>query len=257
MGINMELMRKKLARLRNNGKDDSSTSVWFKPDEGDTTIRIVPAPDEDPLKEMFFHYNVGNHKGGVLCAKRNFGDRCPICDFASSLWRDGVDSNDDETKNLAKSLFVRTRYFSPIIVRGKESEGIKVYGYGKKAYEQFLGYILDPDYGDITDADTGTDIKLTYTKPNKPGAFPQTTLKMSRNTTSLNENPDEVHAILNTMPDFTKLWERKTSEEIDAILDEQMGSDNNAGKQSRETERYGNTGNSIDKAYDELKDVPF
>ena len=120
-----------------------------------------------------------------------------------------------------------------------------------------MGYILDPDYGDITDADTGTDIKLTYTKPNKPGAFPQTTLKMSRNTTSLNENPDEVHAILNTMPDFTKLWERKTSEEIDAILDEQMGSDNNAGKQSRETERYGNTGNSIDKAYDELKDVPF
>ena len=77
------------------------------------------------------------------------------------------------------------------------------------------------------------------------------------NTTSLNENPDEVHAILNTMPDFTKLWERKTSEEIDAILDEQMGSDNNAGKQSRETERYGSTGNSIDKAYDELKDVPF
>ena len=36
------------------------------------------------LKEMFFHYNVGEHKGGVLCPKRNFGDECPICEFASS-----------------------------------------------------------------------------------------------------------------------------------------------------------------------------
>ena len=62
MGINMELMRKKLTRLRNNGKDDSSTSVWFKPDEGETTIRIVPSNDGDPLKEMFFHYNVGYHR---------------------------------------------------------------------------------------------------------------------------------------------------------------------------------------------------
>jgi hypothetical protein len=40
MGINMELMRKKLSALRGNGKSDS-TSVWFKPDEGDTDVRIV------------------------------------------------------------------------------------------------------------------------------------------------------------------------------------------------------------------------
>ena len=106
MSINMELMRKKLAALRGEGTNDS-TSVWFKPDEGDTDIRIVPTNDGDPLKEMFFHYNVGDHKGGVLCPKRNYGEECPICEFASSLWRDGVDNNDDESKKLAKSLFVR------------------------------------------------------------------------------------------------------------------------------------------------------
>ena len=251
MGINMELMRKKLTRLRNNGKDDSSTSVWFKPDEGDTTIRIVPANDGDPLKEMFFHYNVGNHKGGVLCPKRNFGERCPICDFASQLWREGVDTNDQESKNLAKSLFVRTRYFSPVVIRGREDDGIKVYGYGKQAYEMLLGYILDPDYGDITDEESGTDIKLTYTKPTKPGAFPQTNLKMSRNTSPLHENGDQIHAILDTMPDFSKLFDRLTPEQVDAILDEQMASDGSAEGRSRETVSYG--GNSIDSAYAELK----
>ena len=112
MGINMELMRKKLAALRGEGKSDR-TSVWFKPEEGDTDIRIVPAADGDPLKEVFFHYNIEGHRAGVMCPKRNFGEQCPICDFASQLWRDGTDTNDEETKKLAKSLFVRTRYFSP------------------------------------------------------------------------------------------------------------------------------------------------
>ena len=107
---------------------------------------------------MFFHYNVGDHKGGIVCPKRNFGDECPICDFASKLWREGVDANDEESKKLAKSLFVRTRYFSPVVVRGREDEGVKVYGYGKQAYELLLGYILDPEYGDITDSREGTDI---------------------------------------------------------------------------------------------------
>ena len=127
MGIDMELMRQKLASLRGEG-NKGENSVWFRPEEGDTDIRIVPTNDGDPLKEMFFHYNVGEHRGGIMCPKRNFGEQCPICEFASSLWREGVDKNDEESTKLAKSLFVRTRYFSPVVVRGREDEGIKVYG---------------------------------------------------------------------------------------------------------------------------------
>ena len=61
MGINMELMKKKLASLRGENTGDN-TSVWFRPDEGDTDIRIVPTADGDPLKEVSFHYNVGDHR---------------------------------------------------------------------------------------------------------------------------------------------------------------------------------------------------
>ena len=250
MAINMDLMRQKLAALRGDNRGSSETSVWFKPDEGETNIRIVPARDGDPLKEMFFHYNVGEHKGGVLCPKKNFGESCAICDFASKLWRDGSDNNDDETKNLAKSLFVRTRYFSPIVVRGQESEGVKVYGYGKKAYEMLLGYILDPDYGDITDENHGTDIKLTYTKPTRPGAYPQTTLKMSRNTSPLTDSRGETETLLGSMPDFDTLFKRYTSAEVENILNEQLSSDGSAEGSSRETTRYGS--NPVDAAYNEL-----
>ena len=252
MGINMELMRRKLATLRGENKGNGN-SVFFRPDDGDTDIRIVPAPDGDPLKEMFFHYNVGNHQGGIMCPKRNFGERCPICDFASSLWREAAENNDEESKKLAKSLFVRTRYFSPVVVRGREEEGIKVYGYGKTAYELLLGYILDPEYGDVTDINEGTDITLTYTKPTKPGAFPQTNLKMRRNTSPLIEDVDAISPLLDRMPDFDSLFERLTPEQIDAILDEQLASDGSAESRSSQTTKYGGEKkDTVDRAFDEL-----
>ena len=252
MGINMELMRRKLATLRGENKGNGN-SVFFRPDDGDTDIRIVPAPNGDPLKEMFFHYNVGNHQGGIMCPKRNFGERCPICDFASSLWREAAENNDEESKKLSKSLFVRTRYFSPVVVRGREEEGIKVYGYGKTAYELLLGYILDPEYGDVTDINEGTDITLTYTKPTKPGAFPQTNLKMRRNTSPLVEDVDAISPLLDRMPDFDSLFERLTPEQIDAILDEQLASDGSAESRSSQTTKYGGEKkDTVDRAFDEL-----
>lgn len=251
MSINMELMRKKLATLRGEGTREQS--AWFKPDEGDQDIRIVPAPNGDPLKEMYFHYNVGNHRGGIVCPKRNFGDECPICEFASALWYEGTKTNDEESKKLAKSLFVRNRFFSPVVVRGREDEGVKIYGYGKRAYENLLGYILDPDYGDITDTLEGTDIALTYTKPTQPGAYPQTNLKMRRNTSPLLEDRDAIPALLDSMPDIDSLFERQTPEQINAILDEQLAGDGSAESRSTETTRYssGNK-NDVDRAFDEL-----
>jgi len=251
MSINMELMRKKLAQLRGEGEREQS--AWFRPEEGDQEIRIVPSTDGDPLKEMYFHYNVGDHRGGIVCPKRNFGESCPICEFASSLWKGGVESNDEESKKLAKSLFVRARYFSPVVVRGREEEGVKMYGYGKRAYENLLGYILDPDYGDITDAMEGTDISLTYTKPTSPGAYPQTSLKMRRNTSTLLEDTEAIPALLDGMPNFDTLFERLTPEQVDAILDEQLAGDGSAETRSSETTKYNTRATSdVDRAFNEL-----
>jgi hypothetical protein len=250
MSINMELMRKKLATLR--GEGDREQSAWFKPDEGDQTIRIVPSLDGDPLREMHFHYNVGEHRGGIMCPKRNFGEACPICEFASSLWKEGTANNDEESKKLAKSLFVRARYFSPVVVRGREAEGVKIYGYGKRAYENLLGYILDPDYGDITDPLEGTDISLTYTKPTSPGAYPQTSLKMRRNTSTLLEDTEAIPALLDRMPEFDSLFERQTAEQIETILDEQLAGSASAESRSTETTRYGKDKSDVDRAFDEL-----
>ena len=86
------------------------------------------------------------------------------------------------------------------------------------------GYILDPEYGDITDTLEGTDISLVYTKPTTPGAYPQTSLKMRRNTSALLEDTEAIPALLDGIPDIDSLFERLTPEQIDAILDEQLAS---------------------------------
>ena len=178
MAIDLEAMRAKLELSKNGGKKKSNSTKW-RPQQGDQTIRILPTADGDPFKEYFFHYNVGKNPG-LLCPKKNHGGDCPICDFASKLWREGVDNNDEVAKKEAKQLFARNRYYSPVLVRGMEEEGVKVWAYGKTAYQTLLGYVLDPDYGDITDPEAGTDIVLNYDVPGTPGSFPKTTLKPRR-----------------------------------------------------------------------------
>jgi hypothetical protein len=248
MGINLEKMRAKLAAVQNNG--DSSKGAFWRPNDGNQTIRVVPTEDGDPFKEVYFHYNVT--KGGILCPKRNFGDSCPICDFASNLWREGADNNDESSKKLAKSLFVRQRFFSPVLVRGEETDGVRWWGYGKTAYESLLNLVLNPDYGDITDTDEGTDLVLNYGKP--PGAqFPQTKLQPRRRPSALAEDADQVTAYLNSIQEIMELFERKTSEEVEQLLEEFISGGVDAEGNSTETVQYAKTNtDSVDNAFNEL-----
>ncbi len=247
MGINLDKMRAKLAAVQNNG--DGKGAFW-RPNDGNQTIRVVPTADGDPFKEVYFHYNVG--KGGILCPKRNFGDHCPICEFASSLWREGADNNDESSKKLAKSLFVRQRFFSPVLVRGEEADGVRWWGYGKTAYESLLNLVLNPDYGDITDTDEGTDLVLNYGKP--PGAsFPQTKLQPRRRPSPLSEDTDTTTTYLNSIQEIMELFERKTTEEVQTMLDQFMAGGIEAEGNSTETVQYGKKdGDSVDNAFNEL-----
>jgi len=253
MGINLDKMREKLAALRGEGNRDS---VFWRPEDGEQDIRIVPTPDGDPFKEMWFHYNV--EKGGFLCPKRNFGEECPVCDFASQLWREGVDNNDDHSKKTAKSLFVRQRFFSPVMVRGQEDQGVRIWGYGKTAYENLLSLVLNPEYGDITDTEAGTDLTLTYGKP-AGASFPQTKLVPRRRSSELCEDltPDKCAELLDSIPEFAGLFDRKSTEEVRAMLDNFINSQvEDAESVSSETTKYGNKSdgevNAVDAAFKEL-----
>ena len=250
MALDLQKMREKLEASKNGGQKKENSTKW-RPAEGDQTIRILPTEDGDPFKEFHFHYNVGRNPG-ILCPKKNHGEDCPICDFASQLWRDGVNNNNDTAKREAKKLFVRKRYFSPILVRGQEAKGVKIWSYGKTAYETLLGYVLDPDYGDLTHPETGTDIVLTYTVPGTPGSFPKTQLKPRRRPSVLcDDSVADCDELIQSVPDIETQFQRLTTQEVQALLDEFLSSDATSESQSSETKKY-NTDNKVDEAFNKF-----
>ena len=251
MGIDMKKMRAKLAATQNRGS--GRTSQFWRPQDGDQTVRIVPTADGDPFKEYWFHYNLGKN-AGFLSPKKNFGEDDPLDSFVRQLFNEGT----DESIKMAKNLMARQRFFAPVIVRGEENKGVRVWGFGKTVYEQLLNLVLNPEYGDITDPETGTDLQLNYGKP-AGAAFPQTKLMPSRRTSAIcpDISPEQCAELLGQVPDFTALFERKSPEDVQRMLDEYLSDDTSAEEMSNETNRYGNntsqtTANSVESAFSEL-----
>jgi len=246
MAIDMKKMRAKLENLQSNG--GKGKSAFWRPQDGEQVIRIVPSDDGDPFKEYWFHYNLGDNPG-FLSPKKNFGEDCPLDSYVRELYRQG----DDESVKMAKSLSARQRFFAPVIVRGEEEQGVRVWGFGKMAYQELLNLVLNPDYGDITDVDEGTDLVIKYGKP--AGAqFPQTTITPRRKASVMVDNAKKAKEMLNSIPDFTTLFERKSAQEVQGMLEEFIASrldDEGVEEASSESQKYGGD-SAIDDKFSEL-----
>ena len=244
MAIDLAKMRAKLESVKNKG----GKAGFWKPPEGESTLRIVPTKDGDPFKDFWFHYNLGNNTG-FLSPKKNFGEDDPLDDFVRGLWREKT----DESIKLAKNLCARQRFFAPVLVRGEEEKGVQVWGFGKMAYQQLLELVLNPDYGDITDTEDGTDLVIKYEKP-AGASFPKTTITPRRRTGPLCDEAvggsDECAKLLESIPDFDGLFERKTPEQVQVMLNEFLDGDT-AGA-SEDVVKYTDNSTSVDAAFNDL-----
>jgi hypothetical protein len=153
-----------------------------------------------------------------------------------------------------KILWLASAFFAPVIVRGEESEGVRLWGFGKTAYQELLNLVLNPDYGDITDVEEGTDLVLTYGKP--PGAqFPQTSLTPRRRASRMMDSDEKVAQMLDQVPDHESVFERKTPEQVQVMLDEYLLGDSDADEVSSETSKYNGSASetsTVDQAFQEL-----
>ncbi len=220
MALDLTKMRAKYQKLRSKG--GGNKDIFWRPQDGEQTIRILPTPDGDPFKEYWFHYNLGKNPG-FLSPKKNFGESDPLDSFIRKLFDEG---SEDSIK-MAKNLMARQRFFSPVIVRGEEDKGVRLWGYGKTVYETLLGLVLNPDYGDITDPSEGTDLTLVYGKP--PGAqFPQTKLQPRRKTSPALADSTQMSEVLETEIDWDGIFVKKSADEVQSMLDEWLGSDETA-----------------------------
>ena len=217
MALNLDAIKAKLNQL--NKTDDKKNNVW-KPEAGKTRVRIVPYVHrkDNPFLELYFHYDMSKKS---MLSPITFGNADPIVEFADKLKKTG----DKEDWLMGRKIEPKMRTYVPVIIRGKESEGVKFWGFGKTIYTELLSIISDADYGDITDLMNGRDIDVEFTPAEGAGAYPKTAIRVKPNTQPATEDKEIAQKIMN-QPEITDLFPEPSYDELEKALAEWMNPEN-------------------------------
>jgi len=216
MALDLSAIKAKLNQL--NKSDDKKNNLW-KPEAGKTRVRIVPYVHrkENPFLELYFHYDIAKRS---MLSPITFGNSDPIVEFAEKLKKTG----DKDEWLMGRKIEPKMRTYVPVIVRGKESEGVKFWGFGKQIYTELLSIVSDDDYGDITDLMSGRDIDVEFT-PAEAGGFPKTTIRVKPNAQPATEDKAIAEKIMN-QPLITEIFPEPSYEELEKALAEWMNPEN-------------------------------
>ena len=210
--MDINAIKSKLTQLQST---TSTKDNFWKPEPGQQVVRIVPYKHnkDNPFIELYFHYNLGGNK--TYLSPATFGRPDPVEEFSNKLKSTG---NKDEWVQ-GKRLEPKMRTFVPVVVRGRENEGFKFWGFVKTVYQELLSVIADPDYGDITDAMNGRDIGIERQTPAEAGnQYGKTTVRVKPNQTKLVENSEVLENLLNNQSDITELYTEPSYDDLKEAL---------------------------------------
>lgn len=253
MGIDLDKMRQKHAALTNRGGGGGDDHFW-KPEEGTHQIRLVCPADGDPFFEAYYHYGLGAEGKTTILSPRTFGDADPIAEWGTRLWNEGTDGS----KEAAKRFWPKMRIFAPIVVRGEEDKGVRWWGFSRTTYQALLDVVLDPEYGDITDTEKGTDIRIDYGK--KSGqSFPTTDVRPLRRTSKLAETEEQINTLLENITPANTVFEQASYEDCERLLSQTLG-ETDADDNSTGTAHYDNSSDTTattktDKGLEGVSDI--
>ena len=182
------------SKPRNTEKKDYTLIYWKPKAEGKFQIRFVPSKlnKDNPFQEIFMHYGIGKFP---IVALTNWGENDPVVEFSKKLRT----SSDSENWRLAKQLDPKMRVFAPVIVRGEEEKGVRLFEFSKTLYMELLSVADDEDYGDFTDINQGFDFVVTATKvQDRPGFG--LSLRPKPKQTPLSDNADTIKTWLENQP---------------------------------------------------------
>ena len=199
------------AKPRTGEKKDYTLVYWKPIQEGKYQIRFVPSllNKNNPFQEIYMHYGVGKYP---IVALSNWGEQDPIVDFTKKLRT----TSDSENWRLAKKLDPKLRVFAPVIVRGEEDKGVRLFEFSKTIYMELLSIADDEDYGDFTDVAEGFDFIVNASKvADRPGFG--LSLRPKPKQTPLSEDANQVNTWLETQP---LLLEERYKYTYDKLKDE-------------------------------------
>jgi len=218
--MDLKSIKSKLSALQTSGqkkeKVDYSKYLWKPKQEGKYQIRIVPSKldKSNPFREVFLHYGMSKFP---MYALTNWGEKDPIVEFAKQL----RSTNDKENWKLSKKLEPKMRVFAPVIVRGEEDKGVRLWEFGKEIYLQLLGLAEDEDYGDFTDINEGFDFTLEAVMGDIGGRQGlKSSIRPKRKTSPLSEDAKQIELWLEEQPNILELQEKfkKSFDDLKTIL---------------------------------------
>ena len=215
--MDLDVIKQRLEALSkpasNKGRNNDKSLFW-KPSVGKQTIRIMPSKfdKETPFSELYFHYGIGKP---VMISPTNWGEKDPIVEFAKQLRK----TDNPENWKLAKKLEPKVRYFAPVVVRGMENEGVKLWQFGKELYFTFLQMAMDDEVGIYTDIVNGRDFKLNTEGPEVTGTpYNRTTASPSMRTSPASDDASQVEKWLEDQVNPIDVFKRISFEEMKEAL---------------------------------------
>ena len=206
-----------LQQSGNSGKREKIdyTKVYWKPkQEGKYQIRFVPSKldPRNPFREIFVHYGFSKFP---IFALTNWGEKDPIVEFAKQLRK----TDDKENWSLAKKLDPKLRVYAPVIVRGEEDKGVRLWEFGKEIYLQLLGIAEDEDYGDYIDINDGRDFTVEAVMGDIGGRRGlKSSFRVKPKTTQLSTNKAEIERLLSEQPDVLEIQRKMEFEAMKEVL---------------------------------------
>lgn len=215
--MDLNAIKSRLTALQNKkggGPKEDRTKTFWKPSVGKQVIRIVPSKfnKQNPFREVMFHYGIGNK---TMISLTNFGEKDPIVEFASQLRK----TSDKENWALAKKISPKMRVFVPVIVRGEEEKGVRLWEFGKEMYLELLSIAEDEDIADYTDVMDGRDMTIDTVGPEVTGTkYNKSSVRIKPKTSALSEDNEQIKKWISEQPDVLQHYKKYEFEEMKNIL---------------------------------------
>ena len=218
--MDLSMLKQKLDTLQSKPKGGQKTdysTIFWRPTVGKQQIRIVPSAfnSANPFTELKFYYGITNK---VMISPLNFGEKDPIALFAGKL-REG--EYNKENYVLAKKLDAKNRIFVPVVVRGEEDKGVRLWQFGKQVYEELLALAVDDEIGDYTDIVNGRDLTVETVGPESTGTpYNKSSVRVRLKTSPLSEDASLVEKWTSEQPNPTDgLFKRYSFDDMKSALE--------------------------------------
>jgi len=203
--MDSSLIKQRLESFQKKEKKEKvdTKKYFWRPPVGKAVVRIVPSKEnlKYPFKEVYFHYGIRKFP---MYALTNFGESDPIVEFTKDLLKSGT----KEDWKLSKKLEPKMRVFVPVIVRGEEDKGVRLWEFGKEIYNALLSLADDEDIGDYTSITDGRDLTVETIGKETTGNYNKSSVRVKPKTTAITENKADLEKWLKEQPEVLTIYEK-------------------------------------------------